>query len=593
MKKLLAAVFLLFCVLQAFAQPSISPSQMQPHGPGLIRKAPGCSTGDTCTGSNPPVFPLTPDMCGIIISTGGAKNTNGSNSTDGYRYNLPTAAALTAAGYTPTGATLAAGYANRTGQCVIGFVMGLSASTNFLRIGIDGVSGSDKVTIIYEGTAHDMSYGDIAFPFIGSAPIYLLWNGTSWLAYGGTPSMMERLGYGQMAAHGQGRLFMVTADPSWWTAGTRVGSLAYCPVNGNGIDINNNGGIALGLMPPNCSFLDTASGSILYWIQLRAVQSFIVTAVAQGAAYGAGTAPDGTAYSAGNYILLTVTTSVSFVSGDTVTIHNVPTTLGSVTTGKWIGKLTDATHIELHEKITEPKGLLSVTNGYVGPPSSYVATDTLRSDYVSPVGGGYTALSALSTSGGVVTRYTNPANGMEEDITNHRTVVGLARTVSATFANTGTTMYVASAFNPREVSAVGSYPSTRTFTNTVTAEISSLGRANFVYYNGTSNTANGLGDTGRGVRWTATVSASNNTNGDGCQFGVSFDGGAVETQVGKFINPAGTNGAQYPITFSGNKLGLTELTNNPHYITIFGNAVTGGTCTVDSTATSVTAFPWQ
>ncbi len=319
MKKLLSALLLACIAMPALAQvPVVSPTAMEPHW-GYFRLSP-CAAGnaDLC-GDNPPTWHIPVAACGVVLSTSAARNSDGSASTAGVRYTLPTVAELTAAGYTPSGADGSQTY-NRQGQCEISFVMGLPLPGNYLRIGIDGVQNSDKVTFVYDGTFHDMFYGDVVFTPVGSASLTVAWNGTSWLAKAGTPNMMEQLGYGQTAAHGQGRLFIVTADPTWWTVDSRIGQLAYCPNSGRGTVASNNGGMGLLLIPSTCTFLEKAADTTqTLWVTLRKIGSTNITAISAGAAYGAGTAPDGTAFGAGNYAVLTGAFLASgMFSGNTV-----------------------------------------------------------------------------------------------------------------------------------------------------------------------------------------------------------------------------------------------------------------------------------
>lgn len=580
MKKALAALFLFLCALPAFAQlPSVSPSQLAPHW-GFVRKGHcAASAGENC-GSNPPTWPLTVAECGTLQSTSNARNADGSTSTAGVRFTLPTVAALTAAGYVASGLT---DTLNREGQCEISFVMGLPAPDNYLRIGMDGVSGTDKLTFISGGAFHDLSKGDVTFRMSTPGVIRVGWNGTSWLPLAISPGLAEQINMGQISSHGQGRLFLVTADPTWWTVGTKVGSAAYCPLNGLGTATGNNTASALIQLPTNCVFHEATTGSSTEWLVHRYVGSFTITGIAQGDAYIAGTAPNGTAYLAGNYVRLTGATTTGLSSGNTVEVHNITTANGTVVNGKWIAKVISATEIQLHESVID-----FTSNGtadtHIGPPSSFVALDTATSIGVA---GSY---SALVSSSGSTARQTNSSSGLEvEGTVNHNTVVGLVRRVSGAYTDSTTSRLFASYFNPFEKKCQTTTASDRTATSTTFAKINVDMDCGFVFLNGASTRGSSLGDIGRGVRYTLTVTLSNNTANDGCEIAVGFDGVTAEPEVGRFMNGANVEGAK-SVTITGIKTGLTE---SNHTISALIRAVTGGTCTAASASSNLTAFIWQ
>lgn len=599
MKKLLSILFLLFA-LPVLAQapvvplrsiPAIPASKLDPHW-GFVRKAPcGVGAGDNC-GSNPPTWHLTPDQCGILISTGAARNADGVTfSNIGVRHTLPTVAEFTAAGMGDgAGAPGSSGTANREAQCEFHFVMGAPGPSNYLRVGIDGVQGVDKVTPFGQGS-YDLFYGDLVFPYLTPGVITFIWNSSSWLVRSGSPAMMEKLQMGQQSSHGQGRLFIVTADPSWWTVGTAVGKLAYCPSTGLGTVANSNGGFQLTQIPLNCAFRDNDTGSsTTQWIVMRNIVSTVVTGIAAGAAYSAGTAPNGVAYAAGNYAVLTVTATTGFSSGDTFEAHNMPTTLGSRLEGKYITKLIDATHLELHEQVDDygNSGGGGATASPIGPPSSFIAGDTLNGAS-SPVAGSYTS---LNTGNIASARITNPTNGVDVDASlGTFTIVGMVRRTTTTgYQDTTTNRLVASLFNPVEKKCQSVTAADRTVTSLTFVEVNSDLRCNFVYMTGVNAKSMSLGDQGRRVRYTATVGAGNGTASDGCEFAVGFDGITPEPETPGFVNPAGVTGGRQTVSVSGNKAGLTE-TN--HYVTLLARAVTGGTCTIYSGSTNLAAWIWQ
>jgi hypothetical protein len=605
MKKVLLTLFLLFlAVLDAAAEiPLVYPSQLGHNTFSFVRRTVcGVGAGGNC-GSNPPTHHIVPEQCGTVFSTSIARNEDGSNSTEGVRFTLPTVDEMTAAGFTGGGGVIAGTTPTtaRETQCFLSFVMALPGPSSWLRLGIEGVQGVDKVTFNYEGTFHDLFWGDVLLPFIGSSPIVIAWNGTSWLLVSGPPSILSYLGYGPMASQGQGRLFLVTADPSWWTVGSKIGSLAYCPLNGLGTTTPSNGGIALSMLQPNCVFVDSASGSLTYWVTLRNIGSFTYTGVAEGSTYPAGTAPNGTAYPAGSYIVLTGASASNLVSGNTVYVHNVRTTLGAKANGKWIVKVLTApaigcatgTCIELHEEVRSETDMNAAS--HIGPPSKFLTGDTLHTLMTPPlIGGSYQALSTVSTSGGAIARITNPASGSEEDTgVRNRSIVGLARTVSGAFADTTTNRYVASWFNPMEKKAQCVYTADRTTASATYVEPNTEIRCNFVVLNGVSATATGLGDTGRRVRYAPTITLSNDTAGGGCIASYAFDGVVNEPEVVQMVNQAGGADVNVPhtLTFSGTKSGLSEFTN--HYGTLLVKTNGIGTCKVWKDYTFNTLFTWQ
>jgi len=589
MKKLLAALLLACISLDALPQvPQVYPSMMRPTW-GFARKSPctvaGQALGDVC-GSNPPTWHITPDQCGHVFSTSQVRNSDGSLSTKGIKYTLPTVAELLAAGFGPVpGNSGAAGFTNREAQCDIHFVMGAPGPTNYLRVGLSGLLLVDKITAFAQ-TGYDIANGELVYPYSVPNVVSFFWNGTSWLTREATPAFAELMGMGQLNSHGQGRLFQVTADPSWWTAGSRIGALAFCPNNGRGFVANSNGGFQLTLLPIQCVFRENQLGaSTTDLIVVRNITGGSVTAIAAGAAYGGGTAPNGVAYGAGNYVVLTVGTTLAFASGNTIEVHNVQSNGGTVIEGKWIGKLIDATHIELHQSIDDGVGG-GISN--VGPPSSFVAADTIL-QAVSGQAFNYTALSSANIAGG---RESNPVTATEREATGHDyTVIGVARYLTGTgYQDTATNRLVASYFSPIDKKCQTVFSTDRTVTSLTFVEVNSEIRCNFVFINGVSQTLVNLGDTGRRVRYSATVGVGNGTASDGCEFAVAFDGTTAEAEVAGFVNPAGVTGGRQTVTVTGAKVGLTE---NNHYITLLARAVTGGTCTIYAASTTLTAMVWQ
>lgn len=596
---LLAALVCALAPAPAQAQvPSITASQLGKYW-GFIRKAP-CVTGqgDAC-GNNAPTYHLTPDWCGVMVSSGGAKNEDATNSTDGIRYTLPTVAELTAAGYSPAGSAPSQGVANREGQCVITFLNGAPGPQNFLRISMKGVSGSDKLTNIPFGS-FDYYDGELVFNFTRPGSISFAWNGTSWIAIGGNGALMEQIGLGQLHSHGAGRLFAVTADPTWWTAGTLVGKLAFCPFNGRGMVTETSGSKGLVMQSGNCAYLDSnTGGSGVDLVVFRATGGHTITSIAQGAAYGAGTAPNGVAYAAGNYAVLVGASAVAFSSGDSIKIGNLDsiTALGTKLNGKWIGKklavgdpgcAVGPACIELHEHIDEGNGRQVAVP--VGPPSAFVAGDSIPAGSVSV--GEYVALTTASVA---VARITDPLTGIDIDgMSNQRTVVGVAAHTSGIgYQDNATNRNVSSFYNPVEKKCQKVFTADRTTASASFVEPNTEIRCNFIYTSGISAKAQDLGDAGRKVRYAVTVAMSNDTAGAGCIASVGFDGTTPETEVASVSNPTGITNFMQTVTLSGSKSGLSETAGAPHYLTVLVKTTGSGTCKVWKDYTFNTSFHLQ
>jgi hypothetical protein len=318
MKRFLLFVLLLASLAPAFGQ-YMSHSQLAHSVPGFIRKAPcGNGAGDNC-GTNPPTWHLTPAACGIMISTGAAKNADGSSSTRGIRYTLPTVAEFTAAGMgSGSGAPGNTGYDNRDAQCEISFVMGAPGPDNWMEVGFadDAVPLVDKFTPFGQG-AFDIANGFVRIPYRTPGVITFAWNSNSWLAKAATPALAEMLQMGQLSTHGQARLIQVSADPSWWSVGTNVGKLALCPVNGSGMVANTNGGFGLNTWP-YCVYRDNVSTtSVTDLIVLRNIVSGTVTCHHPGRSVRCWHAQNGESYGAGNYIVAITATAINLSSGAT------------------------------------------------------------------------------------------------------------------------------------------------------------------------------------------------------------------------------------------------------------------------------------
>ncbi len=259
-------------------------------------------------------------------------------------------------------------------------------------------------------------------------------------------------------------------------------------------------------------------------------------------------------------------------------------------TGKWIAKVV-AGGIELHESVNDSKPT-QVGLSNIGPPSSFIAGDTIRAGTTLPTPtAGYLSL-AEATSTTTPSRITNAATGVETDSTaTVKTIVGMIRRVAGTgYQDAAANRFVASYFNPREKPCQKTTASDRTTASGSFGEVNTDIRCNFVYISGANSYASSLGDSPRPVRYTATITSSNDTGGGGCEYAVAFDGTTPETELARFTNPTAVTTGQHTLTISGAKLGLTE-TN--HFITLLVRNKTGGICTTYADSTFLTAFPWQ
>lgn len=587
MKKLSALFpFLVFAPAMALAQAPIVPLRSLPEIPasklaprwGFEHQhicQPPAGTDPYCSGDNPPVRQIQPSECGKIFSTSAARNqSDGSVSKKGVLILLPPVAAMTAAGIVPS---------TRDGQCEIQFVMGAPGPSNYLRIGLHGTLTDDKLTFIPNG-AGDMTWGEVRYVYRTPGVISVQYNSVSWLLNHATPDVAELAGNGQLASHGQGRLFLVTADPTWNTVGTLVGKLAWCPTNGNGLVTNSNGGDMLWRTPYGCTFhAPTAGGPAMEYLDIGTFGASTANGIGQGAAYSGGTAPDGTVYGAGNYILLKNFAASGMESGGSITVFNGKTTLGSNIFGTWIYKVV-GTDLELHEEVT--------ADG-ISAPSSFVAGDTLDTAYTITVKFfGQSMFAALASSG----RLTWPSNGVESVTgANKRTVIGVAQRGptghSGTYQDSATQRVVASAFQPVEKKCVNVYTADRTTASTSFAEPNTEIRCTFVLYDGMSTFAKAMGDTsGRAVKWSITAEVSNNTAGASCTIGAGFDGVTAEPEVAVATQPAAASGQHYTLTVHGSKAALSEAVS--HYLTTLVKA-SSGTCTVYSATTTEEAIIWQ
>lgn len=586
MKKLLAALALLLCAAPLFAQPTGIPEELLAPRRGF-QHTHICTTGDWGCGSNPPTFQIPADGytpgtgpdsgrhvgCGTTYSTSHARNTDGTVSTKGVRILLPTVAMMAAVG-------ISAPY--RDGQCEIHVVMGAPGPQQYLRIGVNGVNPDDKFTALPTG-AGDMTNGEFIIPYRTPGVITFQWNGLSWLLGSATPDVAEVFGNGQLAKHGDVRLFRVTQDPSWWTVGTKVGSLALCPENGNGMIGPSNGGDMLIRISPTCVFKDPVTGGpSSEWIVLGFSGAAGCTGIGQGASYTGGTAPDGTVYAGGNYVLLQGCAVANWSDGNTITVYSGKSALGTRINGRWIGKLVGS-DLELHEEVTHLG---------VSAPSAFVAGDSTT---VAPA---YQA-QFLSTQGTTSARQMWYADGAEiQGGTTRRTIVGVAQRgptgFSGTYQDTSSLRLVASLYQPVQKRCATTTAADRTTASLTYVELTGATdlRCTFMYLSGIGSQGVVFGDNANGARavqYSLQIEASNNTNADGCQFTVAIDG-VAQTPTTGFTNPAAENGRHYFLSIRGSANNLTEA---PHTLTLNAKALTGGTCTVYSAGTSQDVMIWQ
>lgn len=590
MKRIFLFLISLLAVLPALAQvPQIGVGQLAPRWG--FQHTHICTTSAWGCGTNPPTYQVPadgytpgavgdgPDMgrhvgCGTTYSTSHARNTDGSLSTKGVRIVLPTAVQMAAAG-------ISAPY--RDGQCQINIVMGAPGPGQYLRIAMSGSNTAvpdDKFTVIPGGAA-DSSNGELILPYRTPGVISFQWNGVSWLLNYATPDVAELFGNGQLMAHGQGRFFFVSSDPTWLTTGTLVGTVAYCPLNGRGTITNSNGGDMLGRIPYGCVFKAATAGTVLEYITVGLTTVATGDGIGQGAAYSGGTAPDGTVYAGGNYVLLKNMTLVNGQSGNTITVFNGKSTLGTIINGNWIYKIVGA-DIELHEEVTKDG---------ISAPSSFVASDTLDSTKATQVKGYGLFLATAGIGSG---RRTWAPNGAEMSglTASDRTIVGVARRIGGVYQDDAKNRYTASWFNPVQRKCLNNFTADRTTASTSLVEPNSEIRCNFSVLNGGSTFAAQLGDSAntRAVDWTIHAEVSNATNGASCTVAASFDGAAAEPEVAVATQGAATNGQHFMVTLRGSKTGLSEAVT--HYLTLQAKA-SAGTCTIYSTNTTLEAILWQ
>ncbi|MEX3315672.1 hypothetical protein [Sulfitobacter sp. PS-8MA] len=563
----------------AFAQSvKVSPSEVKPTA-GFVRKSP-CGSGDGYgCGSNPPTYNLTPETsCGIVFSTSAARNEDGSVSTEGVRFVLPTVAEMLASGYAPSGPSGAsvADFANREGQCQISFVMGAPGPENYLRVAMDGEHGIDKFTGFAQG-AYDFADGELVFPYLTPGVITYGWNGTSWLLSStSSAALSEQHNQGQMAAHGQGRLFKVTQDPSWWTVSSAVGKLAWCPVNGMGLIAAANGGSQLWRVSPGCTFHEVGVGSTDGLLGLRTVRSGFISAIGAGTTYTAHTSPGGDACDAGTRVRVTINSSPALVDGTVMEIHGVPATNGTNIEGKWIvEKVTDTT-VDLHQRLVDYDDARST---FAGCPSSYVAGDTIREGFANIPSFNYTIIAAATIS----SRSTNPTNGAEIVTTgaNRDTLLGAIYRSGGEILDNASNRHIASMFMPMPRDCRNSRSTSYNVTSSSYVEVtnSSEGRCSFVHLNRTSTTAEGFGDTGAGVRYEADFTVSQTTAGAGCEIAIAFGGTTTEPDTRTFT--AATDGDSRSFIFGGTKYGLPDGKTD---MRIFARTIGGGLCAFEAGA---------
>lgn len=510
-------------------------------------------------------------------------------STKGVKFTVPTVAEFIANGDSPGGASPEdGGQLNREGACRLGFIPAAPSPQNFPVIGIDGgVLGSDKFTNIWEGgPSIDFYDGEIKLPMKwGTA--WWNWNGTSLLYDGVSSALGEHVSQGQTSSQGEGRLFVVTADYPWQTTGSKIGHLAYCPNNGRGLNTNANDRPTRALMPIGCAYA-APSGSSVDYVQITQNTGFFASDVTQGAAYIAGTSPDGVPYPAGNYVVVVATGAVNTLqNGNTMLVVSLPMTLGTKTSGKWLVKrLTPGVDpgcaggspacFELHEEVQDWNQ--KVVWG-IGPPSAFLPGDTRRDAVGNVACCASHALSSVSLAGG---RKTDPVMGSElvgSTSNAEGTIVGLAQVSAGVYLDTATNRQVASWFNPVDKECKFS-PSADKVTASVTdVEVDATTRCTFVYTDGIGTRAKVMGSQGRAVRWFVSATVSNNTAGGGCQLNVNFDGGANEDAFPPtFLNPAGVVGGKFNIAFSGVKTNLTEGSHTMRLVVKETGAA--GNCTV-------------
>lgn len=208
----------------------------------------------------------------------------------------------------------------------------------------------------------------------------------------------------------------------------------------------------------------------------------------------------------------------------------------------------------------------------------------------------YDGLKAVAMSG--TSNVTDPVTGQEADANNFlATIVGgfkLNGGSPNSISDTDTARNVASWYNRTPKKLRCAYSGDQTETSLSPHETSTSIRCPFIVL-AVPGTAYGSGAALPGLQYQYDGSASNGTASDGCQSAAAFilSGGALgaaEPGAGKFVNNAVTAGTVMNVGFGGMKMSLT-----PGFwsITLLNEAITGGTCTMSASGSSLIAYPWQ
>jgi hypothetical protein len=305
--------------------------------------------------------------------------------------------------------------------------------------------------------------------------------------------------------------------------------LQLCPQGGSGLIVDT----VLESIPSGCLYLQntsTTGSSVLNYIYAMNSPMAVLTVVSTGASKIKVTAPPG---------------PLAFHPGDQVlaTCYGI---LGA----------TEA----------DRTGLAAVTLSG----SSYSITFNTGTYTSGYAGGGQCTLLGLVAS---IVTHSTASNGVETQMSDPtQTLVGMVYVgPSQTLNDTSTQRYVASWFNRKPKTCIQSGLTTNPTTVTSTTAFIELDvnkRCNFVAW-GDAEISWGLGSR-----------VSNGTVSDGAIAAVGFDGTTPPTEQASMINSSanGSTGIKHSLTVSG----ATGLSESQHYITLLGEAITGGTAAYDA-----------
>lgn len=506
-----------------------------------------CLKGSSTCGSNPPVYQATVADCGTMIPGNSMYNQvsgplpNFAPSNGGY-LKLPTTAAIAAAGKT---------------QCDIGVVLP-AVPTQYLCVDPQGA----KFTSFPGGISIDILHGCYMLALFPSAVVNFSWDNTSWIITAGTPNLMCWTGQCQIPSLGQGKLSLAGTD-----------DLVWCPFNGNGVGVNHSaqptGGVLI-MAPANCAHATTGSASLVEYAELEYIGSTIVTAVAAGAANGAG----------GNYVNITTNAVTALHNGDTVECHNIQMNLGTQTDNQWVIGNMSGNSFDLVKQI-QPNGTGGA--GYATVPSVFITGDTWVSGGTVATGScGWLGLVLSSVS---TTPITDPVTGVTEDGVGSEqfAIVGVVKVVSTHPTDTNAQRYVASAFNKEIKACKQVYTADRSTSSVTYAQPNAEIQCSFVYFD-PPPTPGSHGALPAALNWTLNYKVVNATPTNECDVSVGFDSTTV-AETEQAAVPDSTLPASRSL--SGSHQYVAGSGNLAHFVTVLMKSPSGTSCTLDHNFTSL------